>query len=98
MTSGLLSSYKDTSGIPSRLGRLIWTLLEVRWETESPFLVATVILRFLSIIKKSQASSPFEELNLGCLSRCERDVRPLIQMGQGHGAFSMVSTGYSDIP
>ena len=54
---------KDTSGISTRLGRAIWTLLEVSWETEVPFLVATVILGFLSIMKKSRTSSPFEALN-----------------------------------
>ena len=38
------------------LGRTIRTLLEVRQETESHFLVGTVILGFLYIFKKSQAS------------------------------------------
>ena len=52
-------------------------LLEVRRETKSPFLVGTVILGFLSIFKKSQASSPFEALNSVCLSRCQSDVIPL---------------------
>ena len=32
---------------------------------EGPFLVATVILGFLLIFKKGQASSPFETLNSG---------------------------------
>ena len=53
----------DSSGISSRLGRAIRMLLEVRQETKPPFLVAPVILRFLSVFKKSQASSPFEALN-----------------------------------
>ena len=73
-------------------------LLEVRWETDSPFLVAKVILGFLSIFNMSQASSPFEALNSRCLSRCQRDVRPPVQMRQGPRAFSRVSTGDSDIP
>ena len=47
---------------------------------EGPFLVATVILGFLSIFKKSQASSPFEALNSVFLSRCPRDVRPPVQI------------------
>ena len=34
--------------------------LEVKKETEVHFLVGTVILGFLSIFKKSKASSPFE--------------------------------------
>ena len=71
---------KDTSGISMRLGRGIQTLFEVRWETEGPILVATVILGFLSIFKKSQATSPFEALNSTCLSRVQRDVRPPVQM------------------
>ena len=51
--------------------------LEVRQETEFHILVGSVILGFLSIFKKSQASSPFEALNSVCLSSCQRDVRPL---------------------
>ena len=66
----------DTSGISPRLGRAIWTLLEVRRETQDPFLVAIVILGFLSIFKTSQELSPFEALNSACLSRCQRVVRP----------------------
>ena len=62
------------------LGRTIRTLLEVRQETEVHFLVGTVILEFLSIFKKSQALSPFEALNSVCLSRCQRDVIPPVQM------------------
>ena len=50
----------DTSGIETRLGRTIPTLLEVRQETKSHFLVGTVILVFLSIFKKSKASSPLK--------------------------------------
>ena len=61
----------DTSGILTRIGRIIQMLLEVRWETKHPFLVGTVILGFLSIFKKSQASSPFEALNSAGLSRCQ---------------------------
>ena len=66
-----------------RLGRAIWTLLEVRRETKGPFLVATVILGFLSIFNKSQPSSPFEALNSACLSKFQRDVRPPVQMRRG---------------
>ena len=89
---------RDTSGISSRLGRTIWILLEVRRETQCPFIVATVILGFLSIFKKIQASSPFEALNSKCLWRCQRDVRPPVQMRWGPMAFSRVSTWDSDIP
>ena len=48
---------RETSGISSRLRRAIWTLLKVRRETQKPFLVATVILGFLSIFSKSQATT-----------------------------------------
>ena len=67
----------DTSGIYTRLGNTIWTLLEVRQETKAHFLVGTVILGFLCIYKKNQASSPFEDLNSVCLSRYQSDVIPL---------------------
>ena len=73
-------------------------LLEVRQETKAHFLVGTVILGFLSIFKKSQASSRFEALNSPCLSRCQRDVIPPVQMRQRPTAFSRLSTGDSDIP
>ena len=73
-------------------------LLEVRWETMCPFLVSRKILVFLSIFKKSQASSPFEALNSVCLSRCQSDVIPPVQMRRRPTAFSRVSTGDSDIP
>ena len=45
------------------LGRTIQTRLDVRQETEVRFLVGTVILGFLPIFKKSQASSAYEVLN-----------------------------------
>ena len=73
-------------------------LLEVRQETEGPFLVAKVILEFLLIFKKSPASSPFEALNSTFLSRCQRDVRPPVQMRPRPRAFCRVSTGDSYIP
>ena len=70
----------------------------MRRETEHPFLVAPVILRFLSIFKKGQASSPFEALNSACLSKYQRDVKPPVQMRRAPRAFYRVSTGDSDIP
>ena len=54
---------RDTSGSETRLGRIIQTLLEVRWETKGPFLVSTDILGFLPILKKSQATSALVALN-----------------------------------
>ena len=56
------------------------------------------ILGFLSVFKRSQASSPFEALNSTCLSRCQRNVWSHILMRQGTRAFSMGSSGDSDIP
>ena len=70
----------------------------MRQETQGPFPVATGILGFLSIFKRSQASSPFEEVNSACLLRCQRDVRPPVEMRRETRAFSRVSTEESDIP
>ena len=72
--------------------------LEVKQETEVHILVGTVILGFLSIFKKSKTSSPFEALNSICLSRCQSDMIPPVQMRRRSTAFSRVSTGDSDIP
>ena len=88
---------RDTSRISSRLGRGIGMLLEVRQETQGPFPVATGILGFLCIFKRSQASSPFEALNSPCLLMCQTWQLP-VEMRQGPRAFSRVSTGDSDIP
>ena len=68
------------------------TPLEVRQETEIHFHVGGVILGFLFIFKKSQASSPYEALNSVCLSRGQRDVRPPVQMRRTPMAFSRLST------
>ena len=89
---------RATSGISTRLGRAIWMLVEVRREMESPFLVGTGIYKFLSIFKKSQASSPFEALNSTFLSWCQRDVRPPVQMTRGPMDFSRLSTVDTVIP
>ena len=80
------------------LGSKIRMLLYLRQETEVHFLVGTVILGFRSIFKKSQASSPFKALNSVCLSRCQCDVIPPVQMRRRTIAFSMVSTVDSDFP
>ena len=70
----------------------------MRLETKAHFLVGTVILGFLSIFKKSQASSPFEALNSVCLSRYQSDVIPPVKRRRRTTAFSRVATGDSDIP
>ena len=70
----------------------------MRREAKLPVLVGTVILVFLSIFTKSQASSPLEPLNSAHLSKSQKDVRPSVQKRLRTMAFSMVSTGDSDIP
>ena len=80
------------------LGRKIQTLLEVSQEAKLPLLVGKVILVFLSISMKSQASSPFEALNSAHLSKSQMDVRPSVQKTLRTMAFSRSVTGDSDIP
>ena len=80
------------------LGRKLQTLLEVRREAKRPLLVGTVILVFLSIFTKSQASSPFEALNSMHLSKSETDLSHSVQKRLRTMAFSRVSTGDSDTP
>ena len=80
------------------LGRKIQTLSDVSWEAKRPLLVGTVILVFLSIFTKSQASSPFEALNSAHVSSSQMDVRPSVQKRLRTMAFSRVSTVDSDIP
>ena len=69
----------------------------MRREAKRPLLVGTVILVFLSIFTKSQASSPFEAMNSAQLSMYQEDVRPSVQKRCKTVGFSMVSTGDSDI-
>ena len=80
------------------LGRKIKKLLEVSGEAKRPLLVGTVILVFVSIFTKSQASSPFEALNSVHLSKSQMDVRPSAQKRLRTMSFSRDSTGDSDIP
>ena len=79
-------------------GRKIQTLLDVSQEAKRPLLVGTVILVFLSIFTKSQASSPFKALNSAQFSKYQMDVRLSVQKMLRTRAFSRVSTGDSDIP
>ena len=80
------------------LGRKTQTLLELSREAKHPLLVGTVILAFLSIFTKSQATSPFEALNSVHFLKYQMDVRPSVQMRLRTMAFSRVSKGDSDIP
>ena len=61
--------------------------LEVRWETQCPFPVATGILGFLSIFKRNQSLSPFEALNSTFPSTCQRNVKHLVEKRRGTRAF-----------
>ena len=79
------------------LGRKIQTLLEVSREDKLTLLVCTVIMVFLSIFTKSQASTAFEPLNSVHLSKSQMDVRRSLQKSLRTMAFSRVSTGDSDI-
>ena len=87
-----------TSVIKTRLGSTIRTLLEVRREAKFPLLVGKIILVFLSTFTKAQRSSPFEALNTVYLSKCQRDIRPLVQKSWRTMAFFRISTGDLDIP
>ena len=80
------------------LGKKIHTLLDVSQEAKLPLLDGTVILLFLSIFTKTQASSSFEALNSAYLPKSQMDVRPSVQKTLRTMAFSRVSTGDSDIP
>ena len=73
-------------------------LLEVSLEAKCPLLIGTVILVFLSILTKSQASSPFEAMKSAHLSLCQNDVRASVQKRWRTMAFSRVSTWDSVIP
>ena len=88
----------DTSGSLTRLARTVRTLLTVRREAKRPLLVGIVILLFLSIFMKSQASSPFEAMNSEHLSMCQKVVRPSVQKRWRIMAFSRDTTGDSVIP
>ena len=96
-TLRLQSSYDAYLMNLNWLDRTIRMLLQVWRESEGHFLVSAVIFWFLTIFKKSQASSTFEALNSGSLLRWQRDVRPLVQMRWRPRAFCRVSTRDSDI-
>ena len=89
---------RDTWGFSLSLGRAVGTAFELRRETQGPFPVATRILKFLSIFKRSQASSPVEACNSTFLWRCQRGVKPPVEMRWGTRAISRVSTRDSSIP
>ena len=70
----------------------------MRREGKRPSLVGTVILVFLSIFTKSQASSLFEGNELSAPLDVSKDVRPSVQKRWRTMAFSSVYTGDSVIP
>ena len=70
----------------------------MRQEAKRALLVGTVILVFLSIFSKSQASSTFEAINSVHLSMCQNDVWPSVPKRWKTMAFCRASTGNSVIP
>ena len=96
--SGLLSSYDGHLGKLNYAWQENTDPLEVSRLAKRSLLVGRVILVFLSIFTKCQASSPFEALNSAHLSKSQMDVRPSVQKTLSTMAFSRVSTGDSDIP
>ena len=89
---------RDTLGFSLMHVRPIGTPLEVRRETQGPFPVATWKLGFLSVFKRSQSLAPFKAFNSVCLSSCQRNVTPPVNMRQGTKTFPSISTGDSDVP
>ena len=71
---------RENSRFSSRLGRAIRTPFKVTQETQCPFPVSTGLLVFLTIFKRMQALSPFEALSSTCVLRCQRDMRPPVEM------------------
>ena len=69
----------------------------MRWETTRPFLVSRKILGFLSIFKKSQASSPLKHWTPRASRSVKRCEAPCPDEA-GNRVFSRVSTEDSDIP
>ena len=65
---------------------------------QASVLIGRVILVFLSIFTKIQASSPFEAMNSAQLSMCQKDVKPSVQKMWRSMAFYRVCTGDSVIP
>ena len=96
--SGLLYSYDGHLGKLNYAWQEVQTLLEVSREAKHPLLVGAVILVFLSIFTKRQATSTFSALNSAHLSKSQMDVRPSVQKGLRTVDFSRVFTGDSDIP
>ena len=72
--SGLLSSYDGHVGKLNYVWQENTDASGGGREAKRPLLVGTVILVFLSIFTKSQASSPFDAMNSAHLSMCEKDV------------------------
>ena len=93
MKSGHLSRYDG------HLGKLNYAWQENTYASghgsvgQASLIFGTVILVFLSIFTKSQASSPFEAMNSAHLSMCQKDVRPSVQKSWRTMAFCRVSTG-----
>ena len=98
VTSGLISSYDGHLRNLNYAWQYNTDASGVEAGDQLSLYSGTVILGFLSIFKKSQASSTFEALNSVCLSSYKSDVTPPIQMRRRTMAFSRFSTQDSDIP
>ena len=88
---------RDISGMLTKHGRTIRTLLEFKWEFKSLFLFDTVKLGFLTILKNCQASSPFQAVKSTWLSSCQKHVRALFDMKWRPRTFCRISAGDVDI-
>ena len=80
VTSGLLSSYEGHLRNLFQAWQGNRDAFRCEEGDQGPFPVATVILGFLSILRRNQALSHFEALNSACPLKCQRDVRPLVDM------------------
>ena len=84
---------RDTSRFSSNIGMAIRTPLKVRRETQDPFPVATEILGFLSIFKRSQALSASEALTSAFLSIFSQGCDASYRNEVGNYNFLCGSTG-----
>ena len=87
LKSGTCLGMRDNSGMETRRGRNVQTLLEFKREFRSLFLFDTVILGFLTILKNCQASSKFEAVNSTWLYSCQGMLGPFLRWRGGLSLF-----------
>ena len=93
-----LSRFQGHMGFSLSHSRAVGMPLELKRETRGPFPVASWILEFLSIIKRSQASSPLKHATPHSSGHIKGGVKPPVPRRWGTRVLSRVSTGNSDIP